>query len=70
MKQYAISISLTDGRVINRVTTNQFLALRLMQMFIKGDGVKEARIKIQEASQTQTELDQAKESKSEQTTVK
>lgn len=60
MKEYNILINLADGRVVNRTTTNQVFALRLMQMIVKGDGVKDARIEIGEADQRQAEPDQAK----------
>lgn len=60
MKEYNILINLTDGRVVNRTTTNQVFALRLMQMIVKGAGVEGARIEIGETDQGQTEPDQAK----------
>lgn len=63
MKEYNILINLMDGRVVNRTTTNQVFALRLMQMIVKGEGVEGARIEIGETDQGQTEPDQAKPTK-------
>ena len=46
MREYVITVTFTNGQVMNRTTANQYFAQHLMKMFVKHDRVVDVRMKI------------------------